>query len=63
MRIFPERRIIENACSLHCGIFMEIMERYGFIDINKNRDNNVEATKNSDRCSNLLRCRPPDMIQ
>ena len=48
---------------LHCGIFMEIMERYGFIDINRNRDKNVEETKNSDRRSNLLKCRRPDMIQ
>ena len=42
---------------------MEIMERYGFSDINRNRDNNVEATKNADRRSNLLKSRRPDMIQ
>ena len=34
---------------------MEIMERYSFIDINRNRHNNVEATKNSDKRSNLLK--------
>ena len=42
---------------------MEIMERYGFIDINRNGDNNVETTRNSDRRSILLKCRRPDMIQ
>ena len=42
---------------------MEIIERYGFIDINRNRDNNVEATRKSDKPSNLLKCRRHDMIQ
>ena len=46
---------------LHCGVFMEIMEKHGFIDID--RENNVEATKNSDRRNNLLKCMCPDMIQ
>ena len=32
---------------------MEIMQWYGVIDINRNRDNNVEATTNSDKRSNL----------
>ena len=30
------------------------MEKHGFIDID--RENNVEATKNSDRRNNLLKC-------
>ena len=63
MRIFPEDSIIVKCIQLHWGIFMEIMKSYGFIDINRNRDKNVEATKNSDRRSNLLKCRRPDMIQ
>ena len=32
---------------------MEIMQWYGVIDINRNRGNNVEATTNSDKRSNL----------
>ena len=52
-----------NVMVLGRYIFMEIKERYGFIDSNRNRDNNVEATKNSDKRSNLLKCRRPDMIQ
>ena len=61
IKIFSEDSIVVKCIQFTLWCIMEIMEKHGFIDID--RENNVETTKNSDRRNNLLKCRCPDMIQ
>ena len=61
IKIFSEDSIIVKCMQFALWCIHGDRERHGFIDID--RENNVEATKNSDRRNNLLKCRCPDMIQ
>ena len=61
IKIFSEDSIVVKCMQFTLWCIHGDMEKHGFIDID--RENNVEATKNSDRRNNLLKCRCPDMIQ